>query len=117
MAIASPPEEPRIAAWDRRVDWWLTALALVMQSCYLTVQILSYIHDLGDFSPGTNAYGSVYFTLLGAHHIHIVVGLLLDLWLLVRLSGGLTSSSHADISRTTRGPSRPGERESAGHRP
>jgi heme/copper-type cytochrome/quinol oxidase subunit 3 len=74
-----------------RAAWWLTALALVMQSCYLTVQILSYIHDLGDFSPGTNAYGSVYFTLLGAHHIHIVVGLLLDLWLLVRLSGGLTS--------------------------
>jgi cytochrome c oxidase subunit I+III len=74
-----------------RAAWILVAVALLMQACYLTVQILSYIHDLGDFSPTTNAYGSVYFTMLGAHHIHVIVGLLLNLWLLVRLSGGLTS--------------------------
>jgi heme/copper-type cytochrome/quinol oxidase subunit 3 len=74
-----------------RAAWTLTALALLMQACYLTVQIVSYIHDLGDFSPTTNAYGSIYFTMLGAHHIHVIVGLLLSLWLLVRLAGGLTS--------------------------
>ena len=37
------------------------------------------------------AYGSIYFTLLGAHHAHVAFGLLLDLWILVRLTAGLTN--------------------------
>ncbi len=74
-----------------RAAWWLIALALLLQAGYLAVQIVSYVGDLGDFSPSTNAYGSIYFTLLGAHHLHVVVGLLLDGWLLARLAGGLTS--------------------------
>jgi voltage-gated potassium channel len=28
------PDEPRIAAWDRRVDWWLTGLAVVFLAVY-----------------------------------------------------------------------------------
>jgi heme/copper-type cytochrome/quinol oxidase subunit 3 len=76
----------------RRVAaWWLVALAFVMQAGYLAAQIVSYISDLDKFTPSTNAYGSIYFTLLGAHHIHVIVGLLLDGWLLARLVGGLTS--------------------------
>jgi len=71
--------------------WWLIALALVMQAAYLGGQIAGYVHDLGDFTPSTNAYGSIYFTLLGAHHLHVVAGLLLSLWLVVRLAGGLSS--------------------------
>jgi heme/copper-type cytochrome/quinol oxidase subunit 3 len=54
------------------------------------VQVVSYIDDLHTFSPSTNAYGSIYFTLLGAHHAHVLVGLLLSGWLLARLTGGLT---------------------------
>jgi heme/copper-type cytochrome/quinol oxidase subunit 3 len=74
-----------------RAAWWLLALALAMQAAYLGGQITGYVHDLGDFTPSSNAYGSIYFTLLGAHHLHVVAGLLLSLWLLVRLVGGLTS--------------------------
>jgi cytochrome c oxidase subunit I+III len=73
-----------------RAAWCLLVLALVMQGVYLGVQIAGYVHDLGDFSPSTNAYGSIYFTLLGAHHLHVAVGILLDLFLLARLAGGLT---------------------------
>ena len=58
--------------------------------CYLGSQIASYVHDIGDFKPSTNTYGSIYFTLLGAHHLHVIAGLLLTLWLVVRLVGGLT---------------------------
>jgi voltage-gated potassium channel len=29
-----PEDEPRIAAWDRRVDWWLTGLAAVFLAAY-----------------------------------------------------------------------------------
>jgi voltage-gated potassium channel len=32
-------DEPRIAAWDRRVDWWLTGLAVVFLVAY-AVQVL-----------------------------------------------------------------------------
>ena len=70
---------------------WLAVLAaLLIQAGYLAVQIVEYLHDLDAFQPDTNAYGSIYFTLLGAHHVHVAVGLLLDVWLLARLVGGLT---------------------------
>jgi cytochrome c oxidase subunit I+III len=82
----------RAAARGRtRVVWWLVALALALQAVYLGAQIAAYVRDLGDFTPSTNAYGSIYFTLLGAHHLHVIAGILLSLWLLARLGGGLTS--------------------------
>jgi cytochrome c oxidase subunit 3/cytochrome c oxidase subunit I+III len=74
----------------RRAAWWLIAAALAIQAAYLAVQIVEYRSDLDEFGPDTNAYGSIYFTLIGAHHAHVLVGILLDLWLLVRLSSGLT---------------------------
>jgi cytochrome c oxidase subunit 3 len=74
-----------------RAVWWLTAVGFLIQSGYLTVQIVSLISDLHDFTPMTNAYGSVYFVMLIADHAHVAVGLLLSIWLLIRLAGGLTS--------------------------
>ncbi|WP_300012273.1 potassium channel family protein [Pseudonocardia sp.] len=38
-------DEPRIAEWDRRVDWWLTGLAVVFLIAY-AVQVLN--PDIGD---------------------------------------------------------------------
>jgi voltage-gated potassium channel len=32
--VTIPEDEPRIAAWDRRVDWWLTGLAVVFLAAY-----------------------------------------------------------------------------------
>jgi cytochrome c oxidase subunit I+III len=84
-AVAAAGRGRRVAAW------WLVALAFVMQAGYLAAQIVSYVSDLDTFTPSTNAYGSIYFTLLGAHHLHVIAGLLLSGWLLVRLAGGLTS--------------------------
>ena len=37
-----------------------------------------------------SAYASIYFTLLGAHAAHVAAGILLELWVLARLVGGLT---------------------------
>lgn len=62
---------------------WLVA-ALVLQIGYLTVQISLYADDLGKFTPQGSAYGSIYFTLIGAHHAHVLVGILLEAWLLLR---------------------------------
>ena len=70
--------------------WIALLVALVVQSGYLAMQIHLYLDDLDKFSPQGSAYGSIYFTLLGAHHAHVAVALLLEAWLLVRLASGLT---------------------------
>ena len=66
-------------------------LALVVQSGYFAFQILQYHDDLQTFRPSGSAYASIYYTLLGADHAHVWVGLLLDVWLLAKLAGGLTT--------------------------
>jgi cytochrome c oxidase subunit 3 len=94
LVLTSVPMFLAVAAARRgsaRATWLFIALAFCMQAGYLAVQIVSYIDDLHTFGVSTNAYGSIYFTLLGAHHAHVAIGLLLDLWFLVRLLGGLTN--------------------------
>jgi cytochrome c oxidase subunit 3 len=66
------------------------AVAALVQAGYLAFQVHLYADDLARFSPHDSAYGSVYFTVLAVHHAHVAVGVLLDLWLLVRLRGRLT---------------------------
>lgn len=76
---------------DARAAWWLLALAAAMQATYLGLQIDLFVGDLHSFGPQDNAYGSIYFTLLGFHHAHVAVGLAFDAWLLAKLSRGLTN--------------------------
>src|SRR4051794_7711175 len=81
----------RVARAGRmRAAWGLLALATLVQAGYLAAQVVSFIDELATFTPATNAYGSIYFSLLGAHHAHVAIGLLLDLWLLAKLLRGLT---------------------------
>jgi heme/copper-type cytochrome/quinol oxidase subunit 3 len=79
----------RLADVARARLWVL--LALLVQGAYFGVQMHQYLADLDKFSPSASAYGSIYFTLLGTHHAHVAVGILLNLWLLARLVGGLTN--------------------------
>ena len=70
----------------------LIVVALVVQSCYLALQILLFRHDLNHFTPQGSAYGSIYFTLLAVHHAHVLLGILLDLTVLFFLAyRGLTN--------------------------
>lgn len=65
-------------------------VAALVQSGYLAMQIHLFAHDVMLVPPDRSAYGSIYFTMLGAHHAHVFVGVLLEAWLLLRLLGGLT---------------------------
>ncbi len=56
---------------------WI-AVALAIQTAYLAAQVLLFRHDLRAFTPQGSAYGSIYFTLLAAHHAHVLFGILLD---------------------------------------
>jgi cytochrome c oxidase subunit III len=70
---------------------WLSILAaFAVQCAYFGIQVHELVSDLSTFEPDTHAYASIYYTLLGADQAHVLVGLLLNLWLLVRLSTGLT---------------------------
>jgi heme/copper-type cytochrome/quinol oxidase subunit 3 len=74
-----------------RVAWLLVLAALVVQSAYLGVQIHEFTSELDKMSPKDSSYASIYFTLLGAHHIHVAIGILLELWLVGRLISGMTN--------------------------
>jgi heme/copper-type cytochrome/quinol oxidase subunit 3 len=74
-----------------RLTWLAIVLALVVQAVYLGLQIHLMVGDLQKFTPQDNAYGSVYYTLLGAHHAHVLVGILLNAWLAGRLLTGLSN--------------------------
>jgi heme/copper-type cytochrome/quinol oxidase subunit 3 len=63
-------------------------VALLMQTGYLAMQVHLYVDDLHKFSPQATAYGSIYFTMVGAHHAHVFVGVLLEGWLFMRLFFG-----------------------------
>jgi len=65
--------------------------ALALQGTYFGLQVHLFLSDLEKFSPSQNAYGSIYFTLVGAHHAHVAVGLLLSVWFVLRLSTGITT--------------------------
>ena len=71
--------------------WALVLVALVVQAGYLGVQFHEFLSDLDKVHPKATSYGSIYVTLLGAHHLHVAVGILLELGLLARLLGGLTN--------------------------
>ncbi len=65
--------------------------ATVVQAGYLAYELYDYRDQLQDFGIGRNAYSSIYYTLLGADHAHVALGLLFNLWLLGKLATGLTT--------------------------
>lgn len=87
MALAA-----RAARRGRVREAWIAVLvAVLVQAGYLAVQVVLFGDDLDKFSPKDSAYGSVYFTMLAVHHLHVLVGVLMGVWLLARLASGLTN--------------------------
>jgi cytochrome c oxidase subunit III len=75
--------------------------AIVVQSGYFAMQVHLFLDDLAKFTPQGSAYGSIYFSMLGAHHAHVAIGLVLDLWLLLRLVRGMTNYRLVGLQATT----------------
>lgn len=65
-------------------------VAFAAQAFYLASQLVLLARDLDRFPPDRTAYASISITLLGAHAAHVAAGMLLELWVLVRLASGLT---------------------------
>ena len=81
-----------VRAGRRRPAMAWIAFGLAVQAAYLGIQIVLYKQNLGEFSPRSSAYGSIYFTILAADHAHVIVGLILSIGILWKLwRQGLTS--------------------------
>jgi heme/copper-type cytochrome/quinol oxidase subunit 3 len=74
----------------RAAAWWALFAAFAVQCGYLAVQVHLFVDDAHRLDPQQTAYASIYETLVGADHAHVLVGLLLDLFLLARLANRLT---------------------------
>jgi heme/copper-type cytochrome/quinol oxidase subunit 3 len=79
----------------------LLALAACVQVTYLIVQIAILRSDIDAYGPGRSAYASILYTLSGASHGHVGLGVLLDVWLLGRLALGITPYRLVGLQATT----------------
>lgn len=69
----------------------MLALALTVQCGYLAYQLHAFVEELHTLRPHASSYASAYTALLGLHHAHVLLGVLLDLGLLFWLAiGGLS---------------------------
>lgn len=66
------------------------ALALAVQLVYIVWQLHDFVDRMHAVRPQDSAYASISTTLLGADHAHVVLGVLLNAWLLLRLASGLS---------------------------
>lgn len=69
-----------------RATIWMIAIAAFVQSGYLAYQLRGFVAELHVLHPQSSAYASAYFALLGLHHAHVLLGILLDLGLIFWLS-------------------------------
>jgi heme/copper-type cytochrome/quinol oxidase subunit 3 len=66
-------------------------VALVVQCGYFAYSVHDFRDQLHQFDITRDAYSSIYYTLLGADHGHVFLGILFNVWLLAKLARGLTT--------------------------
>jgi heme/copper-type cytochrome/quinol oxidase subunit 3 len=66
-------------------------VALVVQAGYFAYEVHDFSDQLHRVDITRDAYSSIYYTLLGADHAHVALGILFNLWLLGKLATGLTT--------------------------
>jgi cytochrome c oxidase subunit I+III len=66
-------------------------VALIVQAGYFAYEVHDFRDQIDKLPISHDAYSSIYYTLLGADHAHVAIGLLFDVWLLWKLAFGLTT--------------------------
>jgi heme/copper-type cytochrome/quinol oxidase subunit 3 len=70
------------------------AITFLMGLGFLALQVSEYRTDIKEFSPQTDAYGSLFYTVNGIHALHVVAGLLLIAWTFSRALEGHVTRRH-----------------------
>jgi cytochrome c oxidase subunit I+III len=86
-------------AWRRRVAAPLVAAAAI-QTTYLVWQTHDFVGLIHSTPPSHSAYASILATMLAADHLHVLLGLLLVAWLLLRFARGLTDYALSGLRAT-----------------
>jgi heme/copper-type cytochrome/quinol oxidase subunit 3 len=69
---------------------FLVSVVLLVQAGYFAYEVHDYADQLHRFDITRDAYSSIYYTLLGADHAHVLLGAVFNLWLLGKLARGFT---------------------------
>jgi heme/copper-type cytochrome/quinol oxidase subunit 3 len=78
--------------WGLALGWLLGAIFLVI------TLVLEWPETLHEFTPRTNAYGSMFFTVTGFHLSHVVVGLSVSAFTQVRAwQGAFDEHKHVSV--------------------
>lgn len=75
------------------LNLWL-ALTLALGIAFMIVQYFEYRHHLQTLTPQTNAYGSVFYTIVSFHAAHVLLGFLMLSHTLARSLAGHFDASH-----------------------
>ena len=61
------------------------AVGFVLGATFLILTLaVEWPETLHEFTPQTNVYGSLFFTITGFHAVHVLVGLAMNLWAQIR---------------------------------
>jgi cytochrome c oxidase subunit III len=71
--------------------------ALFVGSGYLAMQVYRYGVSLETLKPQESSYAATVYVLAGAHHAHVLLALLMNLFLLFRLRSGITGYRAAGV--------------------
>jgi heme/copper-type cytochrome/quinol oxidase subunit 3 len=103
VATSVPMQIASIAAQRERLRLARLALAvaLFVGSGYLAMQIDRFAVSLHTLRPQESSYASLVYLIQGGHHAHVLVGLLLNAYMLVKLSRGLNGYRTVGVQAVT----------------
>jgi heme/copper-type cytochrome/quinol oxidase subunit 3 len=75
------------------------AFGFLLGVAFLAMQLfLEYPETLAEFTPTTNAYGSLFYTITGFHGAHVIVGLMMSAWTQIRAwTGAFDEHRHVTV--------------------
>ncbi|HWL65823.1 MAG TPA: heme-copper oxidase subunit III [Actinomycetota bacterium] len=81
-----------------RLRWGLLA-GFLLGAIFFGVTVgIEWPEKLAEFTPRTNVYGSLFFTITGFHLSHVLVGLLISAWAQVRAwNGAFDADKHLTV--------------------
>lgn len=75
--------EKHVKEGDTRTGRLALAIAILMGLAFLVLSTLDYREHLKDITPRTNAYGSIFYTIITLHVAHVCLGLFMLLFTLM----------------------------------
>jgi heme/copper-type cytochrome/quinol oxidase subunit 3 len=81
-----------------RLRWGLLG-GFILGLVFLVMTLfVEWPEKLGEFTPTTNVYGSLFFTITGFHASHVVVGLIFSIWTQIRAwKGAFSEERHLTV--------------------